>query len=387
MVALNEQGLDQLLEPQDRLCVSIYLPTARGGPETRQGRVRLRNLLDIAEERLVQCGMRRPDARDLLQPAADLIDNSEFWQHQAEGLALWLSDGQQSWSSIPHGVEELVLIGHYFHITPLLPLLDEDRRFYVLALSKNAVRMLRCSRDTAEEIQVPGAIINFDELDKFIDTDRNLQFHTEAASHQPGQRREAVMHGHGAAADNRQVKRWLNDYAHMVEKSVTAFLGGDNAPLLLAATQPLEGIYRQANTYPHLLDAAVDGAPDHLRAEQIKDKAWPLVQPLFTSDRERALEAYNIATGHQAASSELSELLPAALDGRIATLLLSSDDHCWGRWIVENRQVEVHNVAEPPDEDLLNIAAVLTCRTGGEVYVLPQQQMPQAAPAAAVFRY
>ena len=387
MVAINNQTLEQLLEPHDEPCISIYVPTHRAGREIWQDRVRLKNLLAIAEERLAAYGLRSTEARQMLQPAADLVDDSGFWQRQSDGLAIWMGDGQQSVCPIPRTVEELVAVGRHFHITPLLPLLDEDRSFYVLAVSQNCVRLMRCSRDAAEEVQVPGMIGSFEDLQKFIDIDATLQFHTEAAGHGPGKARDAVMHGQGAGTDDREFKRWLSDYCHLIEKPVAAYLGGGNEPLLLAATEPLQALYRQANTYPHLLAEAVEGSPDHWGPNELRNRAWPLVQPMFTRQREQAVEAYNIATGHDAAVSDLGELLPAALDGRIATLLLSANTHRWGVFEVENRRTREHPIAEPTDEDLLNVAAVLTCRTGGNVFVLPHEKMPEGSDAAGVLRY
>src|SRR5687767_13326765 len=98
MIAVNEQVIQQLLEPQYGLCISIFMPTAIAGPDTAQGPVRLKNLLGAAEQRLADWGTRRSEAATLLDPAAELIDNSEFWRHQGAGLAMWLS-GEGQWRS------------------------------------------------------------------------------------------------------------------------------------------------------------------------------------------------------------------------------------------------------------------------------------------------
>jgi hypothetical protein len=41
----------------------------------------------------------------------------------------------------------------------------------------------------------------------------------------------------------------------------------------------------------------------------------------------------------------------------------------------------------PQDEDLLDFAAVQTLMHGGRVHVLPEEQMPETEPVAAVLRY
>ncbi|MDX2243921.1 MAG: hypothetical protein NW224_24865 [Leptolyngbyaceae cyanobacterium bins.302] len=50
-------------------------------------------------------------------------------------------------------------------------------------------------------------------------------------------------------------------------------------------------------------------------------------------------------------------------------------------------ELEIHNDAQPGDEDLLNAAAIQTLFHGGTVYAVEPQNVPDDAPVAAVFRY
>jgi hypothetical protein len=62
------QDLENLLTLGTGLCLSIYMPTRIAGQETRQNRIRMKNLLSEAADRLAEIGMRTPDAADLLEP-------------------------------------------------------------------------------------------------------------------------------------------------------------------------------------------------------------------------------------------------------------------------------------------------------------------------------
>lgn len=72
-------------------CVSIYLPTEKMGIETQKNPIRFKNLIREAEEKLIAYGLKGQEARDLLQPAQEL-DNYDFWQHQGDGLAMFIAD-------------------------------------------------------------------------------------------------------------------------------------------------------------------------------------------------------------------------------------------------------------------------------------------------------
>ena len=69
MDILNRDNLEQLSKQEDGLHVSIYMPTHPAGDQIQQDPIRLKNLLNQAQEELMARGLRRPDAEALLQPA------------------------------------------------------------------------------------------------------------------------------------------------------------------------------------------------------------------------------------------------------------------------------------------------------------------------------
>ena len=50
-------------------------------------------------------------------------------------------------------------------------------------------------------------------------------------------------------------------------------------------------------------------------------------------------------------------------------------------------ELEMHNDAQPGDEDLLNAAAIQTIFHGGTVYAVELEEVPHDTPVAAVFCY
>lgn len=79
----------RLSEVDGRWCVSIFMPAHRAGAETQQDRIRLKNLLREAERQLVEAGLRTPDAAAIPEPGQALLAESDFWQHQSDGLAVF----------------------------------------------------------------------------------------------------------------------------------------------------------------------------------------------------------------------------------------------------------------------------------------------------------
>ena len=102
-------------------CVSLFLPTARFGPETLSGPSRLRGLLSQATAELSHRGVPARDAEALLAPARSLVDDEPFWQGLSDGLALYCAPGVSARFRVPVAFTEEVAVGEAFRIRPLLP--------------------------------------------------------------------------------------------------------------------------------------------------------------------------------------------------------------------------------------------------------------------------
>src|SRR5690606_41926442 len=102
---------------------------------------------------------------------------------------------------------------------------------------------------------------------------------------------------------------------------------------------------------------------------------------------EAARPRYEAARGARPFADQLEPVVAAAADGRIYTLLINADAHRWGRYLPTDRKIELHEAAQANDEDLINLAAMMASRTGGEVVAVSADHMPGDSPVAAVLRY
>lgn len=76
-----------------------------------------------------------------MRPAENLLRDEDFWQHQSDGLAVFLSPGSFRAHRLPSRFDEILVIADKFQIKPLLPLFNRNVKFYILALSMNEVRL------------------------------------------------------------------------------------------------------------------------------------------------------------------------------------------------------------------------------------------------------
>ena len=154
------QDVDTLIQHHGEPCVSIYLPTLRIPTRVQAESLQFKNLLREAEEKLAHFDLRSPDILAMLEPARALISQPDFWRYQQDGLAVFLAKDIFLPYQVPLRFETELIVGESFHLKPLIPILTNDHVFYVLVVSQNRVRLLRCTRFSAQELDAQL----FDEL-------------------------------------------------------------------------------------------------------------------------------------------------------------------------------------------------------------------------------
>ncbi|HDI59735.1 MAG TPA: hypothetical protein ENF48_05155, partial [Desulfobacteraceae bacterium] len=363
-------------------CVSIYMPTHRAGRQAEQDPIRFKNLLREVENRFLAQGLRSPEARNRLKDAYQLLQDRGFWKRRSDGLAVFVSAGGIHAFRLPASFEETLVVSDRCHVKPLLSLLTSDSRFFILALSQNQVRLLEATGHTAFEIELEGLPLSLAESVTDTSSDRQLQFHTGTP---PGTgQRAAMFFGHDTSKENKdKLLRWFR----MIDRRLREVLGDAKAPLVLAGVDSLFSLYREANTYPHLLDEGLAGNPEGLKPEELHAQARPLVEPVFKKAREEGVARYRQLAGTGQTTCDIKEAVVAAHHGRVETLFVAVGVQIWGRYDPQRQHCQIHQEPEPGDEDLLDLAAIQSMLRGGTVYAVAPAEVPDQQPVAAVFRF
>ncbi len=362
--------IDVMLEKRTGPCVSIFLPTARVTRNTDQDRIQLKNFRAEAFERLMkEHGQRRPDAEALLLPVDELLEDESFWPYLSDGLAIFLAPDAHFVYRVAEPFVPRLIMGARFVVKPLLPLLSGVGTYYVLAISRNEVRLLEGTRQGASEIQV-------DEMPKNM---------------------AQALRMLGREGDRAPNKQWQGDegqktlyrkYFMQIDRILRPFYGDRSEPVVIAGVDYLLPIFREATGYRHIVPEGVPGNPEGLSESDIHAKAWPLVEPTLDAPRRKALERLEALRGTDRVTDDVSTILGAAFDGRVQTLLLDVEVDVFGTFAPETRETVVHGAeAEAQDIDLSSLAGRWVYGCGGEVYAVTQAEIPNGHPLAAIMRY
>lgn len=377
-IMLTREDLAELSScEQEGPCLSLHMPTHRAGRETRQDPIRFKNLLNEAEQRLDGEG---DHAKAMLEDLRKLLDDEDFWRHQSAGLAVFAKPGANRIEHVPVTLEEGVHVGDRFYVRPVLPMLQRDD-FYLLTLSQDGCRLYHGDHAELTQIELDSDSMSIEAVVPDRRTDGELQFRSASSPAQQRAGDAPVYHGHNQDEENEEadLRRFLKE----VDRCVCDELNGQDAMLVLAGVDRVMAGYEQLSECKLLCDCKIHGAADDKSADQLREAALAMVQEKRQAEVRGQLDRFGAASDGPLACSTPNDVTMAATRGQVDTLFVARDGVCQGA--VDRTTGE--SIPDNGDDDLIEYAAAMTLRNGGQVRVLPLDAMPAGAPMAALLRY
>ena len=382
----HRHDLDDLLAFDKSPAVSIYLPTHSALREVRQDAIRLRNLLSDAAKRLAAQRMRGTDIDALRQPAHKLVGDEEFWRYQQQGLAVFLGPGFERIHKLPIAVpEELAIAGH-FCIKPLLPLIDSSGAFWVLTVSAGRTRLYQGSRWTFAE--VAGLDLPQGLAEIWGETEYQEAHKASRVGRPPGGPAGLAKAQAFGDAPEELHKTQLIELLRRVAAAVEPVIKRQPAPVILAAEPKIQGHFREIAKWKELLPEGILEFPDSIQPEELHKKACAVFAPREDEARAEWLGRLQTLLGNNGkATATPEEIVKAARYGRVDRLFLCGGQPLWGSFDEARDRIVAHREPRAGDGDLLDYAALMTLRQGGNVTLVDRAQLPPTGPAAAILRY
>jgi hypothetical protein len=368
--------------PHPPPCVSLYQPTHRRRPENQQDPIRFRNLLKTAEASLRQ---RYPahEVQTLMQPFEALAIDRHFWNHTLDGLAILGAPGLFRTFRLQRPVREFCVVADSFHIKPLIRILQSADRYQVLCLNRRQMRLLEGNRDVLDEVEpAPGVPATIAEaLGEEL-----TEPHLTVASYGRGAGELAMRHGHGGRKD--ELDKDTERYFRAVDRAVLEHHSRPSEmPLVLAALKEYHTTFRKISRNPFLTPEGLAINPDAIRLDQLRAQAWQIMEPLYLQRLSNLVETYQVARSRQLGSDDVSQVAPAAIEGRIDTILVEADRVVPGRIDPATGKIAPGDISHPEIDDLIDDLAETVLRANGKVVVVPKERMPSTTGIAATYRF
>jgi hypothetical protein len=359
--------LEQLLAVRDPHCVSLYLPASPLTHEAQAGRIELKTLTADALRQLEDAGAARRTVGELREPLEALAEDDDFWAEQARSLAVFAAPGTLRTYRLPNRLTSEVEVGDRFYVKPLLRAVTFPQAAFVLALAAGGVRVVEVAAEgPAYVVDVPGL-------------PADLAGSLSAAARERTQSDRLI----GAEGD----KVRLRQFARKVDQALRGLLAGRQLPLILAATEPLDSIYRSLNSYPALAATGIPGNPDALSDDELAAAARGVLDELYGAELAAVRERFGAWFHDGRASSDLATVARAATAGAIDTVLVDIDDKVPGTVDEETGAVELSQHDDAASYGVPDEIARRVLLHGGRVMAVRRDDLPDDTPVAAILRH
>jgi hypothetical protein len=359
--------VDRLLVNRDPASVSIYVAT---DPATanQPARIKLRNLSEAALRQLRDGGIASGQVGAIEEELGDLIDDDELWRHQARSLAAFVTPEFLSTFRLPNRLLSNCEVSDRFHLKPLLRAVTFPQVAFVLALAQGSVRVIEISADDPpSEVALP----------EMPSDAASAAGRSSLADRAPARRIQG--------AEGLKVR--LRQYARQIDQALRPFLNGLDVPLILAATEPLDSIFRSVNSYPHLAATSIAGNPERTPDAELAAKARGVLDELYAQQLRATHELFERRSGDGRALLDVGDVARAATYGAVDTVLVDIDQVVPGTIDEQSGAVSFAPASSSDRYGVVDEIARRTWLAGGTVLAVRSDEIPAHGPVAAILRY
>jgi hypothetical protein len=384
MELMNQQEFAKLSQFTNEVCISIFIPTQRAGHEVLEGknRINLKSKWNEIKLQLEKKGISGEKIKNIGNPIEALLQDKDFWRHQSDGLAVFSAEGFFDKYTLPINFEEYHYISKEFYVKPLVPILTEDGRFYLLSLQLEDVALFEATQQSIDVVYVEDLIpsrleerVGFDYQEKALQSrpQKQGEGHTE-------------YHGHGGADNNK--KSEIFRYFRAIDEGLKTVLHNKKIPLVIACQDSFFPIYKEANSYPYLYGEEAVGNPAYIDMLELHEKALKIIEPYFEKTKLEKLKKFEDLNQTVKTSASVYDIIPAIIQGKVDTLFLDNKEDIWGVYDINTMAVEVQDKQSPKNISLMNLAAKAVIEHGGNVFLIEPEAMPEkSSKMNALYRF
>lgn len=367
----TEAEIVALLEARGPACASIYVPTTPITSEVEGSRIAFKNAAADVVARLTEAdAVPTRDRQAIAEGLEALHDDERFWALQAHSLAVFATPGGLRSYRVPNRLPAGTYVGDRFYVKPLLRTVTFPQAAFVLALAQGSVRLLQVSPDLpAHDVDVPG-----------MPADAASAVGKSSLGDRSPDRSIQGSEGH---------KVRLRQYARQVDHALRGVLTGRRLPLILASTQPLDGIFRATNSYPHLAVEGISGNPEEVSDAELADASRPILDGIYAEELQAVTARLEALGASGRGVVELSGVARAATFGAVDTVLVDIENQVPGTIDEETGAIseDPAGAEAPGDYGLIDEIARRVLLTDGHVLAVRGAEVPGGGPAAAILRY
>lgn len=371
---------DDIIYEKEGPCISLYQTTHRHSPDNKQDSIVFKNLMREIEESLNQ-KYDEEKTISLLEPFNKIKDDKMFWNQGLDSLAILANPDKCAVYRLESPVKSYVSVSNSFHIVPLIRAYQSSDKYHILGLSRGEFSMYEGDRYGVRKIQMVSTVLTTAEQ---VLGEELSESHLTQGSFSSG--RESVKyHGRGGGKD--EMDRDTEKFFRYVDEYVFEnYSNVSHLPLILVALAENCSLFKELSNNPYLTDDSITIDYASMEIEQLREKAWKIIEPVYLNKTKKVVDDFLESRSNLMGSEFLTDVAKAAYENRVKMLLIEDDRAIWGKLDYDIDKLVYGDVHNPDYDDILDYISKMVLVAGGEVIVLPKENMPCSTGLAAVFR-
>lgn len=361
--------------------ISLYQATHRSFPDKKQDLIVFKNQLKSIEDSLKKL----PDftaVEKIMNPFYELKDDKEFWNHTADGIAVFAAADKCVVYNLNNPVNEFAVVANRFHIKPLIKAFQSTEEYQLLGLSRDNFALYQ------------GNLFDFAEIKISPDVPRTMkaalgdELSGPYLSHgsYAGAGGPTMYHGHGDIndeldKDTEKFFRYVDSYVYENHSKKSKL------PLILVSLAEYQTEFKRLSNNKYLLEKGISKSAESLDLTELSKQARKIIEGINAAKIQKLIDTYNKAQAESRGTSDLKQAVQAAFEGRVETVLIQEDKIIPGKVDFSTGRIKTGEIDDPELADVLDDLAELVLANGGKVKILAKDELPSTTGIAAIYRY
>lgn len=346
MKELMTQDLKTITEATSGPMISIYLSKENGIHDLRSLTEKWKESLNRAEFFLLK-DYSRAFVDSFMKPLWK-TDCLQKMEHVDKGIIVFYSEVEKAFVRVQTTINDLVVVADSFHVKPLLRIKNTARGFFLVSMSAKAINVLA---------ETNGHLYRLESYKNHIVEENS----------------------------NKKTRVETKDFIAHTAIELNKLLSAYKLPIVLAGVKDHLGHMKKLLDHSCLLEESIVGNVEKLRTDELREKCFELLEPVYLKKELEAIEELNAAVKKNHAITFIEDIAVSAVHGKIKKLFVVENRQLWGainqltgEIFVSPRQTNSH------DDDILDDICQIVLSKGGEVVVLKDAHKVSGYLAAAI---
>lgn len=349
-------------------CVSIYLPTGTTPQEADRARIELKNHLAQAVRDLEALGLPRERIAAVQAEGEVILGDRDFWRYQSRSLAIFLDGELAETFRLPNRLTSACEVSDRFYVKPLLRSVTFPQSALILALAQNSVRLIRI------DPEAPPALVEVEGMP--LDVASNV-----GKTSISGRAAEGRIQG----SEGQKVR--MLEYVQAIDRALHPLLANSTEPLILAAAEPLNGIFRGATNYPRLVEETLQGNPEEKTEDELATAARGVLDALYATKIAGIKDDFESRIAGGTALVDMSDIARAATYGAVETLVFDIDRRVPGSLDDETGAIDFAADDAPGHYGVVDEILRRALASKAKIFAVRAEEVPGGGALAAAVRF